>query len=263
VKIRIKNPIPSAAINPVLKEIATSGLKVEIFDKNNACVKAYYLGAETTDMTGNNALMINPKNGEPFKTPIAVELPGFNGYIKPRFFADLNSWRELIVLESQISQLKKIEVRHYPAVDSSFVIENKGNGVFSLTKLNGQAIMGFDTATLKRYLIYYRKAGVLEFLKDRERPVEKLDSIGRSKPYSHVLITFSDNKTNQYEFFKLPMDKDRIVGGVLDSTNYLDRENMIVRLNQPKEYAIAQYTNIGKWLQTWVYFMPNQPVKKF
>jgi hypothetical protein len=260
-KMRIKYPVPNGAVNNVIKDIATSGIKVEIYDNNNDLIKAYYLGRETPDMAGNNALLINNDNGEPYDAPIVIEIPGFNGYVSPRFFAGLNLWRDLKVFETQISELKKIEVKNNEFIDSSYVIENLGNNLFSLKKLSGENIVDFDTNTLKRYLIYYREGNVFTFLKDQKPQTVNLDSVGKTKPFTEVTITKNNNVVQKFEFFRQPINRE--VYKSVDASLISDPENVLVRLNEPKEFAVAQLTNLGKWLQTWKYFLREEPVKKF
>jgi hypothetical protein len=259
-KMRIKYPVPNGAINTVIKDIAILGIKVEIYD-NNGLIKAYYLGRETKDLTGNNALLINNETGEPYEIPIVIEIPGFNGYISPRFFSDANDWRDLKVFETKIEELKKIEVKDNQYIDSSFVIENLGNSLFSLKKLSGENIVDFDTNTLKRYLVYYREGNVFEYLKDKKDIGFNLDSVAKTSPFVEISITQSRNSVKKFEFFRKPINKDAYKGA--DYSMISDPENVLVRINEPKEFATAQFTNLGKWLQTWKYFLREKPVKKF
>ncbi len=258
-KMRIKYPVPNAAINNVLKDIATTGIKVEIYDKNEEMIKAYYLGKATPDMGGNNALLIDPKSGRPYETPIVIEIPGFYGYITPRFFANVNTWRDVNVFSAQIKDLKKIEVMYTEYQDSAYTIDNLGNNNFTLRKGNGEMIPQFDTNTLKRYLVYYRQAAVYNFLKDLKEKYEPLDSVSKTKPYAMVRITTSNKPVQLFEFFRQPVDEKMFTA--IDPNRKYDPEYVLVRLNEPKEFAIAQYTNIGLWLQTWSYFLPEKPVK--
>jgi hypothetical protein len=260
-KMRIKYPVPNAAVNNVIKDIATSAIKVEIYDNNNDLIKAYYIGHETPDMTGNNALLINTDNGEAYDIPIVIEIPGFHGYLSPRFFADQNKWRDLKIFETQISELKKIEVKNNAFIDSSYVIENIGNSLFSLKKLSGENIVDFDTNTLKRYMVYYREGNVFIYLKDQKPQTINLDSVGKTQPFTEITITKNNNVVQKFDFFRQPIDREKYKD--IDSSRISDPENVLVRLNEPKEFAVAQLTNLGKWLQTWKYFLREKPVKKF
>jgi hypothetical protein len=260
-KMRIKYPVPKGGINTVLADIATTGIKVEIYNKENDLIKAYYIGRETNDMSGNNALLINEKNGDAYEYPIVIEIPGFNGYLSPRFFANENLWRDITIFETEIDDLKKVEVKYSNYADSSFVIENLGNNNFTLKQLNQSPIVGFDTNTLKRYLIYYREAAVMNYVNGADKKLDGEDSIAKSTPIAVVSITTKSKGLNQFAFFNCPIDRARFPDPV--EGRVADPEVILVRLNEPKEFAYAQYTNLGKWLQTWAYFMPEVPVKKF
>jgi hypothetical protein len=260
-KMRIKYPVPNGAINNVIKDIATLGIKVEIYDNSNEMIKAYYIGRETQDMAGNNALLINHENGDAYEVPIVIEIPGFNGYLSPRFFADMSKWRDLKIFETQISELKKIEFKNNEFIDSSYVIEHLDNNLFSLKKLSGESIVDLDTNTLQRYLIYYREGNVLSYLKDQKTQTVNLDSIEKTAPFAEITITKTGNVKQKFDFFKQPINKEKYKD--VDSSRISDPENVLVRINEPKEFAIAQFTNLGKWLQTWKYFLREKPVKKF
>jgi hypothetical protein len=258
-KVRIKYPVPNAAVNNVLKDIATIGIKVEIFNNENELIKAYYLGRETADMGGNNALLINTDTKEPYEAPIVIEIPGFNGYVSPRFFANEYAWRDVDVFKSQINELKKIEVKYNAHLDSSFIIENLGNNLFDLKKWNGEKVLQFDSTALKRYLIYYRQAAVFAFIPEKNDRFPRMDSIAKSTPFAEVSITTTNKPIQRFEFFRQPVLAKEFA--TTDTSRRYDPESVLMRLNEPKEFAVAQYTNIGKWLQTWAYFAPQRPVK--
>jgi hypothetical protein len=258
-KVRIKSTVPKAAIDNVLKNIATNGIKVEIYDAKNDLLKSYFMGNETPDNSANYILMVDPDNDKPYAEPMIVEIPGFNGYLRPRYFGDQNMWRDIRVFETELKELNQIEVKWQAYPDSSFVISHLGNNQFTLKKLNGESIQNFDTNALKRYLIYYKQAAILNYLKDAPNPYPKLDSIGKTAPFLTIAIIKNGKKSN-FEFFRKPIDKERIEG--VDPTKVYDLENDLVRFNEPKEFAVAQITNLGKWYQTWKYFVPSQTVKK-
>ena len=77
--IRVHKSVPINATNNIIKDIATNGIKVEIYSKRkkNKLLRSYTLGQPTSDYLSN--YIIN--NDE--ETPYIVNIPGFNGFLTP------------------------------------------------------------------------------------------------------------------------------------------------------------------------------------
>src|SRR5688572_5046594 len=103
--LKVRNPVGKRAQNTVVKDLATGAKKIEIFS-GDELLKAYYMGTETQDMEGNYMLMIDVESGENAEMPFVVHIPGFQGYLSPRFFLGQQEWRDREVFRYKYSDLK-------------------------------------------------------------------------------------------------------------------------------------------------------------
>ena len=84
-RIRVDYPVTDRMYNNVIKELATTSVKVEIYENNNSTPsKVYFVGGETLDGLGTP--MIMEINGKVASKPYVVHIPGFTGNVNPRYF---------------------------------------------------------------------------------------------------------------------------------------------------------------------------------
>ena len=68
--------------NSVIKTLASEGVKVELYTQNKKLYKTFYIGGETADFLGTYMIM------EGAKKAYVIHIPGFNGFLTPRFNID-------------------------------------------------------------------------------------------------------------------------------------------------------------------------------
>ena len=66
-------PVTKNAYENVVKTLSTDGIKVELYDRDNKKICAFYVGGSAVNGTGTNMLM------EGAKTPYVVQTPAFTG----------------------------------------------------------------------------------------------------------------------------------------------------------------------------------------
>tara|TARA_B100000609_G_scaffold198873_1_gene199677 strand:- start:631 stop:1599 length:969 start_codon:yes stop_codon:yes gene_type:complete len=124
-EIKVLKSVPLNATNNIIKDIATNGIKVEIYsNKKNKLLRSYTLGQPTSDYLSN--YIIN--NDE--ETPYIVNIPGFNGFLTPRYGVqvnnlDINSWRSTLIFKKSIKQINNISLTNFLDSSKSFSINNK------------------------------------------------------------------------------------------------------------------------------------------
>ena len=108
--------------NNIIKQLATTGVKVEIYYKNN--IKTYTVGGSTSDHLGTYMLMEDGDN------PYVVHIPGFNGFLSPRYGfqgyeLDINNWRDNTLFEIDSENINEVSLYNYINKKESFKIINK------------------------------------------------------------------------------------------------------------------------------------------
>lgn len=123
--IRVHKSVPLNATNNIIKDIATNGIKVEIYsNKKNKLLRSYTLGQPTADYLSN--YIIN--NDE--ETPYIVNIPGFNGFLTPRYGVqvnnlDINSWRSTLIFKKSAKKINNLSLTNFLDSSKSFSINNK------------------------------------------------------------------------------------------------------------------------------------------
>ena len=136
-KVKIKRTIPLESIETVIKDMATNGVKIEIFN-NDKIIKSYTIGNATSDHLGNYMFL----NGS--KAPYITHIPGFNGFLSPRYGISVstlnpNTWRETKIFNYSEDEIIYISLKKFNNINQSFNIykENK----FILKDINDSIVI--------------------------------------------------------------------------------------------------------------------------
>ena len=255
--MEVKMPVEKSMRKSVIRFMSTNALKVEIYAGNER-VKQYYVGPETPDGEGSYLLLSDPGTGENYKDPYVCFIPGFKGYLEPRFIANENNWRDRLVLNYIPPQIKEIKVQHLDSpADSSFSIELLSASQFKLKSSSG-AVLPFEEARMKQYLGYYQNISYEALITGMNKHLQ--DSLAGQKPFCIITINTNSDGAKTYKFFRkqYPGDQDPEHG--IDYT--YDPNHLYLRFDDDREWALIQYFVFGKILVTPLYFQPPVPVKK-
>lgn len=110
-----------AAVPHMVNSLATNGLKVEIYGKDNNLLKAYYIGGATNDEMGTYIIL------EGANQPYVAELSAWKGNIRFRYNLTGDDWRDRTVFDQKYDEIASVSLE-YPAIqDKSFVIKYNGD----------------------------------------------------------------------------------------------------------------------------------------
>ncbi|MBM3936105.1 MAG: DUF4340 domain-containing protein [Sphingomonadales bacterium] len=126
----VKTPVPRPAVQNVFKILATTSVKVEVTMADGSG-QVYYVGSGTPDMRGTYAM----KEGS--KLPYILHLPGWEGYLSTRFFANEEEMRERVLLRLQPSNLERLVVEYPAEPENSYELRILPTGTFELRDLAG------------------------------------------------------------------------------------------------------------------------------
>ena len=144
-KISIQRPVPKNGYNNVIKQLATTGVKVEIY--YNKKMKTYTVGGSTSNHLGTYMLMDNSEN------PYIVHIAGFNGFLSPRYGIqgyelDINNWRDNTVFKIETEIINEISLIDLEENNNSFTLNTKP---LSLLDINNNDIK-YDLDKVINYL---------------------------------------------------------------------------------------------------------------
>lgn len=155
-KMRIRNEVNHAAVPNVMKDLATHGVQVEVYQNNRLAV-TYYVGRETQDHLACYML----RKGD--KEPCEVHIPGFRGYLTPRFVAEAIKWRSHQIVDLDVFDIARIELEIPQAPKESFAIIQQDNDFYMQLLDGDQRVPGFDTARVAQMLSTFKNLNFDEF----------------------------------------------------------------------------------------------------
>jgi hypothetical protein len=182
-EVRVKNPIPIPAKNNVIKDLATNGIKIDIYSGSKES-KSYYVGSPTPDDLGT--LMLLQGSSQPFITWI----PGFNGYLTPRYMVRLKDWRSPEIYHLNPADITGVTVKYFSNPSQSFTLKVDNNR-FLLSRPNDniKPAASVNPLLAKKYLSGYRD---INFEVIANLTPHMIDSILKKTPYAEVDLSCGD-----------------------------------------------------------------------
>jgi hypothetical protein len=235
-KISVRTRVAKAAFNTIVKELASTGIKCEIYqngDKKPS--KVYYVGGSTQDVLGTFMMIENST------VPFVMEIPGFNGYLTPRYSSIEKDWRATTVFSYAPQDIKSISMVYNNAPENSFVLERNGNSFSVTSPMTHQSIKEIDTLRLTNYIAEFRNLHFEGW--DVDFTDQQQDSLFHAVPSTVLTVTDVGGKKNFMKVYPKPIS-NRSLAQSDSSGNPLkyDLDRMYAFMNDKKElFTIQQY----------------------
>lgn len=107
---------PNDVREGIIRNIAGAGIKVEVYDRQGRLMRAFYVGGELPNFSGTAMLM------EGSERPYVVNIPGFEGYLTPRYTPALRYWRDRLVFGIAPDQITSISIHNTQEPLNSFTL---------------------------------------------------------------------------------------------------------------------------------------------
>ncbi|MFH1319242.1 MAG: DUF4340 domain-containing protein [Bacteroidota bacterium] len=238
--LKVKSPVSRAARDNIIKRLATSAIKAEIYlGDSEEPVKVYYVGGETQSRTGTYMLLENSSD------PFIIQIPMFSGYLSTRYTTDEYEWRDKTIFNYPFKDIASVTVEYPSIPNSSFIISNTGDWTYSLRSLiNNELIPDCDTTRLKIYLTYFKNIQFEGFIRKLDNAFR--DSIISSTPQQIITVSdMSDRSTTIRTFLKpLPGVTFDMAGNQL----VYDIDRMYALIDGQKELVTIQFFVFDKLL---------------
>ena len=129
-QIRIQRPVAKNELDGVIKDLATTGVKVEIYTNKKTLIKSYTIGSPTANHLGSYMLLNDAQ------APFIVHIPSFNGFLSPRYGIQgqrLNekAWRATTVFKFKVEDIIRVCVNNLHKSDKSFTLNTKPITLFN------------------------------------------------------------------------------------------------------------------------------------
>ena len=204
-RIKVKAPVPAEARENVIRLLAGSGKKVEIYQGGDKPTKTYIVGNATQDHTGTYMLLETEADGRSSE-PFIVHMEGFTGFLSTRFFTDANEWRYTGVFDYPNLEFNKVEAIHHLNPMRSFTVNYEGGNNLTLFDANNQPAPSFDTLAVKDFLLLFKKAHI-ETYNSHLSPAQE-DSLRNTVPAYTFRVTGNSGEVRELKLYRKPKVTD-------------------------------------------------------
>ncbi len=184
--VELRTPVPKSAEATVLRVMAGSARKVEIYQGGKKPVKIWWIGHSTKDHFGTYMVLEIPGKGKS-SVPFAMGMAGFTGVLNTRFTTDIDSWRSSrVTYYPTLSDVTKVQVEIPGSSQEGFTVTYAGGDHLALFNNMGRQ-MPMDTARVQDLMLAIRNGSFEGF--ERNLPKEARDSVLSSRPWYILTIT--------------------------------------------------------------------------
>lgn len=242
-KIRIAYPVPKSAHNTVVADLASNNIKAEIYNNNGKKIKTYYIGGPTLDYKGTFMML------EGSEHPYVIHIPGFEGYMTPRFFLEEEEWKDRAIFNYTADLLKSVTVDYLEEPENSFTITIIYQDSIQIAPLyfSGVALGELHKNRLKEYLSHYNSIYAEAF--ENNNPIK--DSILATSPFIIMTAINKNGNKNTLKIYRMPMNersKSKFDDEGKPRKYDLDR---LYALHNDNEFMLIQYYVFNKLFRSY------------
>lgn len=253
--IGIREPVSKSTFETVVKRLAVSSTKVEIYMGGEKAHKVYYVGTATKTHYGTNMLL--EIDGKKSSTPYITHVPGFFGYLSTRFFTDEDLWRDRAVFEIAADQIASVEIRYLEKPLKSFKLERLQNS-FVLTDINTmEKTSELDADAVLEFFNKFKSVHY-EFI-ERESSEEVIDSVLNSPPLQQITVEDLGGEIVELNTYYKPII-DGTINPLTGEVYKYNLDRMFVWINK-KDFVLMQWPTIDKILANKLDFIARENVE--
>jgi hypothetical protein len=251
--VEVKSPVGKNLYNRIMTLMATNAVKIEIY-KEKELLKTYYVGHPTMDNLGT--FMYLEGSSEPFITFI----PGFNGYLTPRYFTNETEWRDRGLLKLDPKKILQVKIEDFARPARSMEVLRKPDSTYSVVLLKNNTPIVTEASRLRDYLMAFR---AVNYHKLETNLLEATkDSIEAAGPFAKLFIREERSEGFTMQLYRMPVNElTRQTHDEGTGKPYpYDLDRMYVRLPQDTTWYIGQYFHFDNFMRDPASLVKNGPV---
>jgi hypothetical protein len=255
--LRVKEPVPMAARNNMIKELSVNSVKVEIYQwvsfidvfgirlfPHEKLTKVYYVGGATQNNLGTFMLM------QDSPVPFIIYLPGLRGFVSSRYMPIEKYWRDYTVFKKNIDEISSVRVEFPSVPEQSFLITNRHDRNIELVSLiDNKRMTNYDTLKLMTFLSAFRNLNFEALLNDIDQ--HKKDSILSSPPFTVITLTDTNGISKTIKTFHKKSGYETDYNG---KPLLYDLDRAYALVNDGKDFTLIQFYVFDKILKPLKYF---------
>jgi len=193
--VKVKYIPPKAAEDPIIRDLASNGIKVEIFGKDKKKIKTYYVGGNTSDDLGTPFIM------DGYDQVYVMHLPGLIGGLRSRYAIKEKDLISRWLFREDEDEIVELTMNYPTQRNNSFRLSRQGKGFtvepyYPITKPIQAEI---SQAAVESYLYNYKKIGAEGIIIDEV----EIDSVLRMIPFCEIELKRKDGSKMDIKLFPI------------------------------------------------------------
>lgn len=224
-KMEVKHPVAVSFEDWVLKSLSAEGVKVELY-RGEGDPKIFYVGGTTQDELGTYMMI------EGAEKPYVVHIPGFNGYLTSRFWANERDFLSKEIIPAPPVGFQSVSVQYTDEPEHSFTLEQQAEDQWTVQRPDGSGRQTVPTAAARQYLGQFHNLQFVNYVSAFDE--QETDSLRNSRPLMILNVKTKDGQEYHVSTYsKLADDRTKTVPeSGLDPVNryimYEDRPNQVM-----------------------------------
>jgi hypothetical protein len=241
--VQLQYRLPRASVRPVVEDLASNSVKVELYNKLGKKIKCYYVGGG--DQDGTATYMIMENSNEPY----AMGMSSFVGTLRPYFFTTALDWRDRTVFAEKMENIKTISIEYPLQQSKSFkmtVNDGKNALIEPFYPMNPKIPRPVTTGLPELFLKGFQS----QIAEGFESDYPQKDSVLATKPFAIITL----HKTNgQHKTVRLFSTYARDRGGevISDPIRGVQVERYFADVDNGTDFMTVQHVNFQEIL--WAY----------
>lgn len=264
--MRIRQQVNKNAVSNVIKRISTSSVKVEVYQRKpfinwfggrlqlfprTKLTTTYFIGFETQDQMASHIY----RKGD--KLPYIIHIPGFRGFLAPRFPTAATAWRSHRIAAVDIKHLSRVELTIPACPEESFAIYREGDDFRMELTSPRRPIDGFDTMRVAQLLSSFTNLNFDEYAS--AVPNANPDSSLAQAPRAILRITDTDGNTHEVKTYIKYQNPDDHRAMPDESMYEMFDVNRLYAIVDNTDTVLIQYYIFDNILQPASYFRGQAP----
>lgn len=261
-RLAVSSPVAKSAHDNVVKRLAATGVKVEIYQKvyrvdlpgnirlfpHEKLTRTFYVGDATQDNLGTYMML------EGAERPYITYIPGFRGFVSVRFSPRVRDWRDHTIFKTRLVDIARVEMEVKGKPEESYSVEVLSEREFRLTPASGAMLPAVDTLKLVSYLAAFDDIRY-EALLTGDLGQDFADSVAASPVYQ--VITLTDKQGRQT---RVQTHRRKLAEPELDMNGLpvmFDRDRMYAFVNGGSDLVLVQYFVFSRISRPIDWFLPS------
>lgn len=233
---------PAKAAEPnIIKDLASNGLKVEVYNLQNEKIKVYYIGGTDQSQDGTHMIL----EGE--EQPYVVHIPNFVGNLSTRYLMREKDWLDRTLFSESEKEIASLSLIYPKKTSMSFNLNRTDNN-WDIKPINEVGIPN-GKAFLEHAAISYLQNFDKVIAEARLIDNHKADSISLTTPFCEIQMETIDGEKKTLKFFPLvTTDSGRQLSGKKNevASALIQKYHVSVEQSGEKNMYLAQQIVLGK-----------------